>query len=57
LAKAEELAIQKGCRNAHLETNDFQSLEFYKRRGYMVFGELEDLPEGHTKYYLRKQLV
>jgi GNAT superfamily N-acetyltransferase len=57
LAKAEELAIQKGCRNAHLETHDFQSLEFYKRRGYMVFGELEDLPEGHTKYYLRKQLV
>jgi GNAT superfamily N-acetyltransferase len=57
LAKAEEIAIQRGCRNAHLETHDFQSLEFYKRRGYVVFGELADLPEGHTKYFLRKQLV
>jgi GNAT superfamily N-acetyltransferase len=57
LARAEELAIQRGCRNAHLETHDFQSLEFYQRRGYVVFGELADLPAGHTKYYLRKQLV
>jgi len=57
LAKAEELAIQKGCKNAHLETHDFQSLEFYQRRGYVIFGELKDLPEGHTKYYLHRQLV
>jgi GNAT superfamily N-acetyltransferase len=56
LAMAEEMAIQKGCKNAHLETHDFQSLGFYKKRGYIVFGELGDLPEGHTKYYLRKQL-
>ncbi len=57
LAKAEEIAVQRGCKNAHLETHDFQSLDFYKKREYVVFGELEDLPEGHTKYYLRKRLV
>ena len=57
LAKAEEIALQRGCRNAHLETHDFQSLEFYQRRGYVIFGKLEDLPEGHTKYYLRKSLA
>ena len=57
LARAEEIAVQKGCRNAHLETHDFQSLEFYERRSYRVFGELADLPEGHTKYYLHKRLV
>jgi len=57
LAKAEEIAIQRGCRNSHLETHDFQSLAFYQRRGYSIFGELENLPEGHSKYYLRKQLV
>jgi GNAT superfamily N-acetyltransferase len=57
LAKVEEIAIRSGCKNAHLETHDFQSLEFYKKRKYVVFGELEDLPEGHTKYYLRKQLT
>ncbi len=57
LAKAEEIAVQRGCRNAHLETHDFQNLAFYQKRGYAIFGELEDLPEGHTKYFLRKRLV
>ena len=57
LAKAEEIAIQRGCKNAHLETHDFQNLEFYQKRGYVVFGKLEDLPEGHTKYFLRKHLI
>ena len=57
LAKAEELAIQRGCLNAHLETHDFQNLGFYQRRQYVVFGELADLPEGHTKYYLCKHLI
>jgi len=57
LARAEAIAIEKGCKQAHLETHDFQSLGFYTRRGYQVFGELDDLPEGHTKYYLRKRLM
>jgi GNAT superfamily N-acetyltransferase len=57
LAKAEEIALRRGCKNVHLETHDFQSLAFYQRRNYVVFGELEDLPEGHRKYYLRKQLI
>jgi hypothetical protein len=57
LVKAEELANQRGSRNAHLDTHDFQSLEFYQRRGYVVFGELADLPDGQVKYYLRKQLI
>ena len=56
LEKAEEIAVRRGCGNAHLETHDFQSLDFYKKRGYIVFGELQDLPEVHTKYYLRKKL-
>src|SRR5512140_2892266 len=57
LAKAEEIARQRGCRNANLETHDFQSLEFYQKRGYIVFGTLADYPAGHTKYYLRKSLA
>lgn len=56
LARAEEIARERGCRNAHLETHDFQSLDFYLRRGYEVFGQLDDLPEGHVKYFLRKRL-
>jgi GNAT superfamily N-acetyltransferase len=57
LAKAEEIAIQRGCKNAHLETHDFQNLEFYQKRGYVIFGKLDDFPEGHTKYFLRKHLI
>jgi GNAT superfamily N-acetyltransferase len=57
LARAEEIAIQRGCKNANLETHDFQSLGFYLKRGYVIFGTLEDYPEGHTKYYLHKSLV
>ncbi len=56
LRRAEEIAVSRGCRNANLETHDFQALEFYQKRGYVVFGMLEDFPEGHTKYYLRKRL-
>ncbi len=57
LARAEEIAIQRGCRNANLETHDFQSLDFYQKRGYRIFGKLEDYPAGHTKYYLHKALI
>ena len=56
LARAEEVARRRGCKNAHLETHDFQNPGFYLRRGYEVFGQLDDLPEGHVKYYLRKRL-
>ena len=56
LAKAEEIAVQRGCKHAHLETHDFQNLEFYQKRGYVIFGKLDNLPEGHTKYYLHKHL-
>jgi GNAT superfamily N-acetyltransferase len=57
LTMAEGMAVGRGCGNAHLETHDFQSLGFYEKRGYVIFGELADLPEGHTKYYLRKRLI
>jgi len=57
LAMAEELAVQRDCRHANLETHDFQSLNFYQKRGYVVFGQLEDFPDGHTKYYLWKNLM
>lgn len=57
LQKAEQLAIQRGCKHAHLETHDFQALAFYQKHGYSLFGQLEDLPPGHIKYFLQKNLV
>jgi GNAT superfamily N-acetyltransferase len=57
LSMTEEMAVQKGCKRANLETHDFQSLSFYQKRGYIIFGQLENFPEGHTKYYLWKDLI
>jgi ribosomal protein S18 acetylase RimI-like enzyme len=53
---AEQEALRRGCKYAHLETHDFQALEFYLKQGYEVFGELDDLPAGHKKYFLKKTL-
>lgn len=47
-------AVKLGCRISHLSTFDFQAPLFYKKLGYIKFGEID---YGHTKeqfYY--KQL-
>jgi GNAT superfamily N-acetyltransferase len=57
LAEAEAEARRRGCHHAHLDTMDFQSLPFYEKRGYRVWGELEGMPEGHRRIFLSKWLV
>jgi ribosomal protein S18 acetylase RimI-like enzyme len=57
LAAAEEEAIRRGCTNATLETFSFQSLSFYEKRGYVVFGKLPNFPVGGAKYFLFKPLI
>jgi GNAT superfamily N-acetyltransferase len=54
---AEAEAIRRGCRHVFLDTMSFQALPFYLRLGYEVFGQLNDLPEGHQMYFLRKALL
>lgn len=53
---AEEEAMRRGMRHAQVDTVDFQALPFYQKLGYTVFGQLENCPEGHTRYYLAKDL-
>jgi len=53
---AEDEAQQRGAKNAYLDTFSFQAPDFYKQHGYQVFGELQDFPPGHQRYFLRKQL-
>ena len=53
---AEEEAIRRGCFGAHLDTLSFQALPFYQKLGYSVFGQIDDLPMGHARYYLKKLL-
>jgi hypothetical protein len=37
-------------------TGSFNALPFYLKRGYTVFGELPDMPPGHTQYFMCKKL-
>ena len=53
---AERYARQRGAHHAYLETFSFQARPFYEKLGYEVFGQLDDFPPGHTKYFLRKVL-
>lgn len=56
LTTAEDEARRRGAKNAYLDTFSFQAPEFYKKHGYHVFGELKDFPEGHQRFFYRKQL-
>jgi GNAT superfamily N-acetyltransferase len=56
LAAAEAEAVRRGCHRAHLDTMSFQALPFYEQRGYKVWGILDDLPIGHKRIFLSKEL-
>ncbi|WDI42212.1 GNAT family N-acetyltransferase [Bremerella sp. P1] len=54
--QAEQIARQRSCRGAWVDTFTFQSPAFYLRLGYEPFGKLEDYPQGQQRNFLRKQL-
>ena len=54
LERAEEYGREHGAVIAFLKTVD--ALAFYEKRGYKVFGVLEDRPIGSTLYHLKKRL-
>ncbi len=56
LEKVEAEAKDIGARLSHLDTFDFQAKDFYLKHGYEIFGVLDDCPEGHKRYYLKKVL-
>lgn len=56
LASAEDEARKRGAKHAYLDTFSFQALDFYKKYGYRVFGELPDFPSGHQLYFMTKDL-
>jgi len=57
ILQGESEARSRGCIGAYVNTFDFQAVGFYDRLGYVVFGQLDDFPPGHSRYFLRKQLA
>lgn len=53
----EEEAVRRGCLGIHLDTYSFQALPFYQKIGFEIFGQLEEHPEGHQRFYLKKLIA
>ncbi len=56
LLQTELKAKAKGAVISLLDTFDFQAKDFYLKNGYTIFGEVNNFPTGHTRYYLQKRL-
>ena len=56
LEAAESEAKKRGCHSVHVDTMSWQAPEFYKKHGYKIISELDDIPVGNKKYHLIKNL-
>ncbi len=56
LNEVEMIARKRGGRLIHLDTFDFQAKDFYIKQGYEVFGVLDNCPENHRRYYMKKDI-
>lgn len=56
LKAAEEEAVKRGCHAVYLDTFSFQARPFYEKHGYHLFGQLDEFPPGHNRYFFWKKL-
>jgi GNAT superfamily N-acetyltransferase len=56
IGKLEDEARAAGATHAYVDTFSFQAPDFYQKRGYRIFGELENFPVGHSRFWLTKAL-
>ncbi|MGL5242872.1 MAG: GNAT family N-acetyltransferase [Kluyvera ascorbata] len=57
IKRAEDLAREKGCKYALVDTISFQALPFYQKQGYTLKTTLDDFPlTGIQRHYLTKTL-
>ncbi|WP_027635594.1 GNAT family N-acetyltransferase [Clostridium butyricum] len=54
LNEIEKVAKDKGCYLIHLDTFDFQAKGFYIKHGYDIFGILDECPQRHKRYFMKK---
>jgi len=57
LKMIENEAVKLGCKNAHLDTYSFEARPFYEKNRYTLFATLENYPKGHSKHFLKKNLL
>ncbi len=56
MSEIERVAADRGCTHAHLDTFSYQARPFYERRGYHVFGVLDNYPPGQHRFFTQKAL-
>jgi GNAT superfamily N-acetyltransferase len=56
MSAIENYGAEHGHPLMYLETASFQALPFYEGLGYQIFGELSEISEGHTLFFLKKVL-
>lgn len=56
MAQAETHARAQGLTGIWLDTYSFQARPFYEKLGYVVVGEITDMPPGGARYFLSKRL-
>jgi GNAT superfamily N-acetyltransferase len=54
--EAERIAAERGCVGAWLTTFAFQARGFYERRGYSLFGQLDNSPGDNARLFMKKRL-
>ena len=55
MGEAETEAVRRGCIGAWLDTYSFQARGFYEKLGYSLFGTIDDMPHGHSRFFVKKQ--
>ena len=55
MLRAEAEARARGCRGIWLDTFSFQARGFYEKLGFTSFGQLDDYPTGHQRFFMRKR--
>jgi GNAT superfamily N-acetyltransferase len=55
LSRAEEIARARGCVGVWLDTFGFQAPGFYQKRGYEIFGTIDDHPRGSQRFFFKKR--
>ena len=53
LAKAESIALKRGCIGSNIETYSYQAFEFYLKQDYVEFGCLNGYGP-HSRHFLKK---